>query len=121
MKTVLINHTSPFSRPIEVVICSTFFTKLRGLMFQKKISPFSGIVLLEERDSVINSAIHMLFMSFDICVVWVNKKGRVVDRQLARRWHVLYKPAKPACLTLELHTSHMKDFKIGDKVSYETS
>ncbi len=89
-------------------------------MFQKNITPFSGIVLLEKQDSVINSAIHMLFMNFDICVVWINKKNRVVDRQLARRWHVLYKPVKPACMTVELHPRHMKDFKIGDIVSYET-
>ncbi len=88
-------------------------------MFRKDIAPFSGILLLEKQDSVIDSAIHMLFMNFDICVIWVNKSGKVVDKQLARRWHFLYKPEKPACMTLELHPRHMKDFNIGDSLSYE--
>lgn len=88
-------------------------------MFQKEIKPFSGVVLVESRDSVVNTTIHMLFMNFDICVVWIDKNDRVVDVKIARRWHLAYKPDKPACYVLEIHPKHIKDFKVGEKVAYE--
>jgi uncharacterized membrane protein (UPF0127 family) len=119
MNALIFNRTNPLPQPVKVVFCSTFFTKLRGLMFRKKITPFSGILLVDKQDSVLNSAIHMLFMNFDICAVWINKSGQVVDKQLARRWHLLYKSRQPASMVLELHPRHLSDFNIDDMIYHE--
>jgi uncharacterized membrane protein (UPF0127 family) len=113
------NLTHPLPRPFEVKYCATFFTKLLGLMFQKEISPYSGVLLVEPQDSVIATTIHMLFMNFDICAVWIDQSGSVVDVQLAKRWRLIYKPQKPASLVLETHKDHLSDIKVDDKIDYE--
>ena len=114
------NLTHPLPRPFEVKYCDTFFTKLQGLMFQKEIVPYSGVLLVEPKDSVIATTIHMLFMNFDITTVWIDQSGTVVDVQLAKRWRLIYKPRKPASLVLETHQQHLHDIKINDKIEYET-
>jgi uncharacterized membrane protein (UPF0127 family) len=114
------NLTHPLPKPFEVKYCSTFMTKLQGLMFRKNLDPFSGVLLVETHDSVINTTIHMLFMNFDICTIWIDRSGSVVDIQIARRWRLIYKPQKPACIVLETHCQHLNDFQIGDMISYET-
>jgi uncharacterized membrane protein (UPF0127 family) len=113
------NHSRPQLKPFELKYCATFMTKLQGLMFRKNLEPHSGALLVETQDSVINTTIHMLFMNFDICTVWIDRSGTVVDVQLAKRWHLMYKPQKAACLVLETHFQHMNDFKLGDKIGYE--
>jgi uncharacterized protein len=113
------NLTRPLPRPFEVKYCATFFSKLLGLMFRKEISPYSGVLLVEPQDSIVATTIHMLFMNFDICTVWIDRSGTVVDVQLAKRWRLIYTPQKPASLVLETHTSHLSDFKVDDKIEYE--
>jgi uncharacterized membrane protein (UPF0127 family) len=113
------NLTHPLTKPVEVKYCASFMTKLQGLMFRKQLNPYTGALLVESQDSVINTTIHMLFMNFDICAVWIDRSGSVVDVQIAKRWHLLYKPQKPACLVLETHCQHVSDFNLGDKIEYE--
>jgi uncharacterized membrane protein (UPF0127 family) len=113
------NQTHPLPQPFEVKYCDTFLTKLLGLMFQKEIKPYSGVLLVETQDNVISTTIHMLFMNFDICTVWIDRSGTVVDVQIAKRWRLIYKPQKPACLVLETHTQHLDAIKVGDKINYE--
>jgi uncharacterized membrane protein (UPF0127 family) len=113
------NLTHPQAISFEVKYCASFMTKLQGLMFKKRLDPYSGVLLVESQDSVINTTIHMLFMNFDICTVWIDRSGSVVDVQIAKRWHLMYKPKKPACLVLETHCQHVNDFQIGDKIEYE--
>jgi len=119
MIAILQNLSHPQPNTFEVKYCSTFMTKLQGLMFRKQLEPYSGVLLVEARDSVINTTIHMLFMNFDICAIWIDRFNSVVDVQHAKRWHLMYKPKKAACLVLETHPQHMDDFKIGDKIGYE--
>jgi uncharacterized membrane protein (UPF0127 family) len=88
-------------------------------MFRKRLDPYSGVILVESRDSLINTTIHMFFMNFDILVAWIDKSGSVVDTQIARRWRPYYKSQKPASLVLEVHCQHVKDIQIGDKIIYE--
>lgn len=113
------NLTHPLPRPIEVQYCATFFSKLRGLMFQKEITPYSGVLLVETQDSIIATTIHMMFMNFDICAVWIDQSGNVVDVQLARRWRLVYQPQKAASLVLETHKDHLSDIHVNDKIEYE--
>jgi uncharacterized membrane protein (UPF0127 family) len=113
------NLSQTKSPHFELEYCATFWTKLMGLMFRKSLEPFAGVLLVETQDGVINTTIHMLFMNFDICTVWIDSTGVVVDVQLAKRWHLMYKPRKAACLVLETHVRHFGDFQIGDKIEYE--
>ena len=88
-------------------------------MFVKSIPDFSGIILVENAESRINTAIHMLFMNFDITAVWVNARCEVVDVVLAKKWHLCYAPKKKAQYVIELNPTHLQDFHIGDHLRFD--
>lgn len=75
-----------------------------------------GLLLVQARDSLLDAGIHMLFMKFDLAVVWINTGCEVVDVRLARTWKPAYVPQKPARYVLEMHASRIAEFQIGDKV-----
>jgi uncharacterized membrane protein (UPF0127 family) len=111
------NLSQPLSVPIRVRKCADFWSKFLGLMFRKAIDTEGGALLVEDRDSILNSTIHMLFMRFDIAAIWINSDRKVVDVQLARRWRLAYSPCNPACFVLEAHPSQQNHFNIGDQVA----
>ena len=86
-------------------------------MFRPGIGEFEGLLLVENRESRINSAIHMFFMRFDIAVIWINSQLQVVDVQMARKWHPFYLPVAASRFTFETHPDRFDDFRIGDILS----
>ncbi len=88
-------------------------------MFQASVSPQQGLLIDEGQNSQINSAIHMLFMRFDITAVWINDSNEVVDVRLAKKWQPAILPAAPARYILETHVDRIHDFQPGDKLSFE--
>jgi uncharacterized membrane protein (UPF0127 family) len=106
----------PDNQAIHAVYCDGFLCRFIGLMFTKSIDPYGGLLMVEKQDSKINTAIHMLFMNYDIAVVWINKDNLVVDVKIAKRWTPVILPESPASLTLELHSDRINDFKKGDLI-----
>jgi len=119
MRRVIIRNTStPQATPIRAVYADTFLLRLRGLMFSPQLANDEGILLVEDRESTLNTSIHMLFMNFDITAVWLDSANRVVDVQLARRWRLAYAPKSPAKSVLEIHTDHLGFFHPGDQLTF---
>lgn len=116
MKLVKIVNSRNSNFTFHAKFCTSFFDKLMGLMFKKSINQDFGIILAETSESKINSSIHMLFMNFDISVLWLNKDWIIVDKTLAKKWHLVYVAKDPAQYTIELHESRYNDFSIGDKL-----
>ena len=79
----------------------------------------SGLLLVEERDSRINAAIHMLGVFFDLGIVWINADHKVVDRRKAHAWISVLMPSQPARFVLEIAPERLEEFQIGDEVSFE--
>ncbi len=98
--------------------CATFASKLRGFMFKSTLAADEALVLVESRDNRVNSSIHMLFVNFDLGVVWVNSAGQIVDKIIAKAWRLSYVPAHPARYTIECHPSRLDEFEIGAFVSF---
>ena len=73
-------------------------------------------MLVQKNENRVDSAIHMLFVWFDLTVVWINSSFTVVDKKLAKAWHLLYSPKQPAKYVLELSSDHINDFSIGDQI-----
>jgi len=116
MKTVKIKHSSSPSTIINVKYCDTFFSKLIGLMFSRKLKQDHGIVLVEKNETRINTTIHMMFVNYDITVLWLDKQMVVIDKVLAKKWVPIYIPKKPAQYVLELHHSKFPEYSIGDQL-----
>lgn len=85
-------------------------------MFAKTLNPDQGVILVEDTESRINTSIHMLFMNFDLTILWVDAEMIVVDKVLAKKWVPFYFPKVPAQYVIELHSSQFPHFSIGDKL-----
>jgi uncharacterized membrane protein (UPF0127 family) len=103
----------------RIKYCDTFLTQLRGFTFRPRLSRDEGLLLVGTRDSRFDSSIHMLFVSFDLTVVWINSDMQVVDKVLAKSWRLAYFSKEPARYVLEIHPDRWEDYKIGDTVEFK--
>jgi uncharacterized membrane protein (UPF0127 family) len=119
-KTIAIqNRNRTIEGALLIKYCDTFFTQLRGLTFRSRLEPDEGLLLVGTRDSRLDSSIHMLFVPFDLSVIWINSNMQVVDKVLARSWRPAYFSKQPARYVLEIHPKRWGDFEIGDGVEFK--
>jgi uncharacterized membrane protein (UPF0127 family) len=120
MKTIRIENKSQIlPAPLRAVYCDSFLCRLRGLMFRSSLAPDEGLLLVEGRDSRIDTSIHMLFVFMDLAVIWINSEDVVVDTVLARSWFPAYAPHRAAKYILEIHPDRLNEFKIGDHIEFQ--
>lgn len=110
------NITSPFSEPLRGKLCTGFFERFRGLMFDRDLPRNECIILDEGTESKLNTSIHMFFMFYDITTVWADKNWKVVDIKIARKWKPYYAPTHPARYVLEARTEWFEAFHKGDQL-----
>jgi uncharacterized membrane protein (UPF0127 family) len=120
MKIIRIeNKRQSLPAPIRAVYCESFLCRLRGLMFQSRLAYEEGLLLVEKHDSRLGATIHLLFLTLDLAVIWINSLHVVVDTTLARSWHPFYAPHRPARYILEIHPNRLNEFRIGDQVEFQ--
>jgi len=105
--------------PIRGKWCQSFFSRLRGFTFRASLAREEGLVLVESRDSRLDTSIHMLFVWTDLAVAWVNGQNEVVDTALAKAWRPFYGPARPARYVIEYHPARHGDLRPGDRVAFD--
>lgn len=115
------NLTRSLSKPAIVGYCDTFLCKLRGLMFRPRLDLDDGLLLVEKRDSRLDTSIHMFFVPFDLAVFWINSDMIVVDKVIAKSWKPAYAPKLAAKFTLEIHPDRWGDYEVGDKVEFKNA
>ncbi|HSM71356.1 MAG TPA: DUF192 domain-containing protein [Anaerolineales bacterium] len=113
------NKTHETGKPARIKYCDTFLTQLRGFTFRPELSHDEGLLLVGKRDSRLDSSIHMLFVSFDLTVIWINSDQQVVDKVLAKSWCPAYFPKQPARYVLEIHPERWEEYQIGDTVEFQ--
>lgn len=101
--------------------CHSFASKLRGFTFRRHLAEDEGLVLVESSDSRVTTSIHMLFVFFDLAVIWVNNEGQVVDTILARPWRPSYLPQAPARYVIEGHPRLLDEVAVGDSIEFLNS
>jgi len=104
---------------LRVKYCDSFMTQLRGLTFRSRLAREEGLILVGKRDSRLDSSIHMLFVPFDLSVIWINSAMQVVDKVLAKPWRPAYFSKQTAKYALEIHPERWGDFEIGDSVEFK--
>jgi uncharacterized membrane protein (UPF0127 family) len=115
------NLSRPIGQPARVEFCDSFLCRLRGLMFRSRLRRDEGLLLVEKRESRLDTSIHMFFVSFHLAVFWINSENTVVDKIIAKSWHPAYFPRTDAMYTLELHPDRWGDYEIGDKVDIQNA
>ncbi len=99
--------------------CTTFGSKLRGLMFRRSIDLDEGLVLAETRASIAATSIHMFFVPFDIAAIWLDEDYQVVHKVLAKAWRPYYAAPKPAKYVLEGPPALLDRVAIGETLRFE--
>jgi uncharacterized membrane protein (UPF0127 family) len=118
-KTITIkNKNRSMEGALRIKYCDTFLTQLRGLTFRPALARDEGLLLAGTRDSRLESSIHMLFVPFDLCVVWINSAMQVVDKVLAKSWRPAYFSKQPARYVLEVHPERWGEFEPGDRLEF---
>lgn len=102
----------------RVKYCGSFLCRLRGLTFHQPLTLEEGLLLVFNRDSRVDSSIHMLGVNFDLAVFWINNNMQVVDKVVAGAWKPAFFPKLPARYVLEVHASRINDFEIGQIVQF---
>ena len=87
--------------------CRSTPSKILGLMFVS--SPGNGAFLPDVKD------IHMNFVRFELRVIWLDSKFKVLHQTIARRWR-LYNGPENAKHVLELPADKKYDINVGDKL-----
>lgn len=117
----LINRTTGETLLEHTLWCASFGCKLRGLMFRKTLPDDEGLLFVEKSSSRVDTAIHMLFMSFPIAAIWLDDDFRVVDKIHAAPWRLVYAPKQPARYTLEANPYLLDRVTVGDELAFEPS
>ena len=115
------NLSRKLDQPAVVGYCDSFIYKLRGLMFRSRLALDEGLLLVEKRNSRLDTSIHMFFVPFDLAVFWINSDMMVVDKVIAKSWKPAYFPKADAQYTLEIHPTRWADYEIGDKVEFKNA
>lgn len=110
------NLSRAVNAPARIQVCDSFAHRFRGLMFRAALPRSEGLLLVGARDARLDSAIHMLFVPFDLAVMWINSSMEVVDKVLAKAWHPAYIPSRPARYVLEVHPDLYSAYEVGNKV-----
>ncbi len=92
----------------NVKYCRSVSSKILGLMFVSK--PGNGAFLPNVKD------IHMNFVRFELNVIWLDDKFRVLYQTIAKKWR-LYNGPINAKHVLELPIDKKYDIKVGDKLN----
>jgi uncharacterized protein len=115
------NLTRKLESPARVGYGDSFLVKLRGLMFRPRLALDDGLLLVEKRNSRLDTSIHMFFVPFDLAVFWINADMTIVDKIIAKSWRPAYFPKADAQYTLEIHPDRFGDYEIGDKVEFKNA
>jgi uncharacterized membrane protein (UPF0127 family) len=116
---IIHNLNKEINDPPHVGYCDSFLCRLRGLMFRSRLGLNEGLLLVEKRDSRLDTSIHMFFVPFDLAVFWIDSKMTVVDKVIAKSWRPAYFSKADAKYTLEIHPNRIGDYEIGDKVEFK--
>jgi len=116
---IVLNNNRKIESFAHIKYCDTFLTQLRGFTLRARLSRDEGLLLVGKRDSRLESSIHMLFVSFDLAVIWINSNMQVVDKILAKSWRPAYFSKQSAKYVLEIHPERWEEYEIGDAVEFQ--
>ena len=101
-----------------VRFANSHFSKLRGLMFEKKAKFNYALVFPFKEETRLGASIHMLFVFFPIAAVYLDAKKRVVDIAVLKPFALNYTPKKKAKYLVELPVGKGKEISVGDGLEF---
>jgi uncharacterized membrane protein (UPF0127 family) len=98
--------------------CDSWFCKLRGFQFRRRLKPGESLILVHPKEGVRSTSIHMFFVFFPIAAVWINNEGAITSAQLAKPWRPYYASPAPARYILETSPDFLCSISVDDEVEF---
>ena len=103
---------------IEIRHARSLKEQTRGLMFEKPKNFNYGLVFYFGQNSRFLNSIHMFFVHFPICAVFLNNEKIVVDKKVLKPYCPLYIPKKNCNYLIELPKDYDKRIKLNDQLDW---
>ena len=116
-RSVILKKTGRILMP-QAKWCNGYFSRLRGFTFTKPVAENEGLVLVNAKDSRVDSSITMFFVNYDLGIIWVNHAGAVVDKIVAKSWRPTYAAKAPARYVIEGHPTIVEKVSLGDFIDF---
>lgn len=100
----------------KIIFQNAKFSSNFGLMFKPKLKNNETIILKLDKESKINSIIHMLFVFYPIYVIWLNKEKIIVGIKKCYPFQLFAIPKNQAMYVIEC--SKLPNIKINDKLEF---
>jgi uncharacterized membrane protein (UPF0127 family) len=117
-------HVIRNTRTNEVVVgrakwAASAWAHFIGLQGRFSLQPDEGLLFVYGSEGIANTTIHMFFVFMSIGVVWLNAKGEVVDKKLAKPWRPYYAPKTAAQYFIEASPDILEKVQIGDRLTFD--
>lgn len=114
---MIINKTKEKVLVHDVKVCSSIFSKAKGLMFSRKLKD-SGLVFWFNSEK--KRSLHMFFVFFPIDVLFLNSKRDIVEMKENFRPFTIYYPRQSSKYIIELPAGSIMNSKTerGDEVNF---
>jgi uncharacterized membrane protein (UPF0127 family) len=111
---MITNTTRKFVIINKSKICKSITSRAFGLMLRKK--PDYGMIFVFDNER--RADLHMLFVFFQIDVLFLDKKKRVVDIKKDFKPFTYYSPKAKSLYVIELPVGVMGKTAMGDKITF---
>ena len=116
----LINTTKNKAIIERTLIAGSFFSQLKGLMFEEKKNFDYALVFPLLTEGRFSASIHCLFVFFPIDVIFLDRGKKVVDIKKGVAPFTLFcMPVRPAKYFVELPTGKSTGVEIGDQLDWK--
>ena len=115
---MLVNQTTGELLSRRVTRCDSYWRRLRGLMFRRRLEPEQAYLFVFGNESVIAASVHMAFVFFPISLVWLDAQRRVVDVRLATPFCLYYAPRQAARYLVEGTPGLLGGVQLGDLLAF---
>ncbi len=113
----IVNSSQGDQHIIRAKWCQSYLCRMLGLTFRRSLPEGTGLLLVNPKESKVDSAIHMTAVFFPLGVIWLDASLLVVDCKVAQPWK-FYVPSLPASYILEGSPSILKIVDIGDRLEF---
>lgn len=104
---------------LKIKLARSLKEQTKGLMFEKAKNFNYGLVFYFKQNSRFLNSIHMFFVHFPICAVFLNSEKIVVDKKVLKPYCPLYVPKKDCKYLIELPKEFDKKIKINEKINWQ--
>lgn len=98
----------------KVRTANSAWKKFKGLMLEKPENFDFALVFPFLRNERVGASLHMLFVSFPICVLFLNSEKKVLEKAILQPWLLNFTPRQACRFVIEMPVQRAENVQVGD-------